>query len=308
MKFFSFKCLISLVFLTLVKSIEFNEFSLESTISKLHDKINSYQTLKSVNFTPPFTWAETVGLYKSEIRINFAGNPLFKELRNGPITSVFDNDMFSTGWIITALLESNLYGKNAPELDRERLKLALESIGKFNNKNAEKPSSSIIRTFWPQIFNQTTGQWFQQPINIQNVVTITQKYILDRIPFKTIEKILKFFKLEFLISMIERARNSPNTILKAFNIPPDFDDTYLNLGLGVALKRLNERYPKAYECWSRNNTDVLELIEMTRKYAYRPFDEDLNKNVIDPRTFFYAKKFIQEAHVNGEPLSLISTW
>ncbi len=61
--------------------------------------------------------------------------------------------MFSTGWIITCLLESNLYGQGAPEFSSDRLQLALEAIGAYHNRNENNYEKSVIRTFWPQVAN-----------------------------------------------------------------------------------------------------------------------------------------------------------
>ena len=57
-----------------------------------------------------------------------------------------------------------------------------------------------------------------------------------------------------------------------------------------------------------NNSDVEHLIDVTTKYAYRPFDSDINKNTIDPRTYFWSRNFIQQAQTDKQPLSLITTW
>ena len=303
--------IVSLLFLfanVKTTSSSLSEPPLESILLKLAEKINSYQTLKAVNFTPPFSWAKKAGLFESDIRVNFVGNPTLQKLRNSAWTSVFDNDMFSTGWIITAILEADLYGKGAPKFDADRLELALDTIGKYKNQNDPSMNQSLIRTFWPQVFNSSSGYWFQQPINIRDVVIIAQRYILNVIPFKKIEWILKYFKLNNLLDWIERFKNSPSTILDAFCIPPDFDDTYLNLGIGATLSKVADIYPEAYGSWLSGNSDVDELIKLTTRYAYRPFDSDLNRNTIDPRTYFYARNFIQEAFDNQASLGLITTW
>jgi len=213
--------------------------------------------------------------------------------------------MFSTGWILTALLEANIYGKGAPFFDPSHLQLALDAINTYSDKNQNQTS---IKTFWPQTFNRTTDTWYQEPVNIHNVIAIVRDYILDRFPFRTLEKLLKLIGLDVLAGLLERARTSTDTILDAFNIPSDFDDTYLNLGLGAALKRLQGTYGTAYASWLANNENSKELVEVTCKYAYRPFDEEIDKNVIDPRTFFYARRFIQEAATNNQSISLVSTW
>lgn len=300
--------------INLVKSSSLNvrEEPIETLIQSLSEKISKFQALKPVDFKPTLplpTWAEKVGLYRSDIRLNFAGNPVLKELRSGSVVYVYDNDMFSTGWIVTCLLEASLYGKGAPDLDSDRLQLALEAIGSFNNKNDENASKSLTRTFWPQFFNKTNGNWFQQPINIEHVAEVL-KIFDDAIPFKQFEEILKSLGLNKLAKLVEQIASAADidTLLDAFHIPPDFDDTYLNLGLGATLNKLNNKYPLAYKSWLFNNSDFEHLINVTSKYAYRPFDDDLNKNTIDPRTYYYARKFIQDAYINNEPISIITTW
>ena len=110
---------------------------------------------------------------------------------------VFDNDMFSSGWIVTALLESNLYGKYAPVFDPKRLDLVMSSMSDYNNKNDES-KTSIIRTFWQQELNTTTKIWYQQPTNIRKVTELLKDGV-DLIPFKEIIEFLKFlFKLNKL--------------------------------------------------------------------------------------------------------------
>jgi hypothetical protein len=52
--------------------------------------------LKPVEYKFP-RWEESLGLYRSEIRINFFGEQLIADLRNSKQTYVFDNNMFATG-------------------------------------------------------------------------------------------------------------------------------------------------------------------------------------------------------------------
>jgi hypothetical protein len=80
------------------------------------------------------------------------------------------------------------------------------------------------------------------------------------------------------------------------------------LGLGATLQKLSNIYPKSYSSWLNNNTDVAHLIDVTSKYAYRPFTSDINQNTIDPRTYFWSRKFIEQAQGENKSLSLITTW
>lgn len=275
---------------------------LDDLINRLADKVNSFQVLKEQNYSPPFKWAEKRGLFKSDIRVNVFGNPLVQEIRNGELTAVFDNDMFSTGWILTTMLEATLYGKGAPDLDPKRLQMALETIGSYRDHDEKNAEKSIIRTFWPQIVNETDGIWYQQPINIRNIALNIAK-----IPFDKIENVLRFLKLDKLADAVDNFKEV-GKLADEFCIPPDFDDTYLNLGLGATLYRLESVYPKAYTSWLANNTEVARLAEVTSKYAYRPFDTDFNKNIIDTRTYFWIRGFLQEAQANNQSLALITTW
>jgi hypothetical protein len=280
----------------------YNDPSLNEIIAQLGKKVDSYQVLKEQNYTLPPHWYEKLGLYRSEIRLNLFGNPLLQEFRTSELTAIFDNDMFSSGWIITALLEATQYGKGAPQLDHNRLQLALEAIGSYHNHNDQDYDHDILRTFWPQKYNATTGLWYQQPVNIFNVASF-----LNDIPFGAIETFLKKLKLDKLIPLVDGFKQLSGAV-NAFCIPPDFDDTYLNLGIGATLSRMTSLYPKAYSSWLANNTDVAQLINATVKYSYKPLDADVNSNVIDPRTFFWARNFVQEAHSNNDSVSLITTW
>jgi hypothetical protein len=43
-------------------------------------------------------WEQKLGLYRSEIRLNFFGEELVADLRHNPFVYVFDNNMFATGY------------------------------------------------------------------------------------------------------------------------------------------------------------------------------------------------------------------
>ena len=228
-------------------------------------------------------------MFRSDIRLNFVGNPILQSLRNGEV-SVFDNDMFSSGWIVTALLEANLYGKGAPVFDSNRLDLVMNAISDFNNKNDEENDKSVIRNFWQQRLNETSGFWFQEPTNIRNVAILI-KDSLNVIPWKLIESLLGKFNLERFKKFVELSEQGVKEIGKLidiFCIPPDFDDTYLNLGLGGTLSKFKSQYPDVYINWLEKNSNIEHLVDATVKYAYEPFANDFNKNTIDPRTYFYV--------------------
>lgn len=200
--------------------------------------------------------------------------------------------MFSSGWIVTALLEANLYGKGAPVFEQSRLDLALSAISDFNNKNDQENKKSVIRNFWQQKLNQTSGLWYQEPTNIRSAVFLISNSS-HLIPWKLLEELLddvNLVQLEKIVELIQTEVDllGSQALLDEFCIPPDFDDTYLNLGLGATLSKLKSQYPDIYTDWLKNNSNIDHLVNVTVKYAYEPFVDDLNKNLIDPRTYFYV--------------------
>ncbi len=54
--------------------------------------------IKPVPFKFP-QWEKKLGLYRSEIRIDFFGEPAVADLRKNKYIYVFDNNMFATGYV-----------------------------------------------------------------------------------------------------------------------------------------------------------------------------------------------------------------
>lgn len=95
---------------------------------------------------------------------------------------------------------------------------------------------------------------------------------------------------------------------RAFRIPPDFDDSFVNVGLGALLLDLGGEFPDAVALWVGQNPNAMSLVEALRQYAYRPFSGDQNVNTIDPRTFYYMRHFLGEAEARKEDIALVPTW
>ena len=78
----------------------------------------------------------------------------------------------------------------------------------------------------------------------------------------------------------------------------------MNIGLGAQLKLLQDKYPTVYPRWAQTNSNMKKLVELTLRYAYRPSTDDLDLNIIDPRTYFWMRDFIRD---NPQTI-LPSTW
>jgi hypothetical protein len=93
-----------------------------------------------------------------------------------------------------------------------------------------------------------------------------------------------------------------------FKIPPDFDDTAVNLGLGTLLKDNIQQFPYASTTWQAQNSNLSSVFNAMKHYAYKPLSGDRRVNTIDPRTYVYMRKFLEKAQQEKRDVSLVSTW
>lgn len=93
-----------------------------------------------------------------------------------------------------------------------------------------------------------------------------------------------------------------------FKIPPDFDDTSVNLGLGSLLRDNVIHFPYASAAWEGQNSNLSSVFNAMKHYAYRPLSGDRRVNTIDTRTYFYMRKFLEKAASEKKDVSLVTTW
>ena len=97
----------------------------------------------------------------------------------------------------------------------------------------------------------------------------------------------------------------------AFRIPADFDDTFVNIGLGTLLARYSSTHPSStvsYQAWSKNNTDFTQAMALLKKYAYRPFNGRLDSGMVDPRTYFYVRDYLHQVEGESKEGAFVVTW
>ena len=91
----------------------------------------------------------------------------------------------------------------------------------------------------------------------------------------------------------------------AFGIPADFDDTFVNIGLGAMLSQFST---PLFQAWSTNNSDFVQAIRALKKYAYRPFDGDLDSATIDPRSYLFFHDYLTSLNFPGQKGAYVVTW
>ncbi|XP_012938109.1 uncharacterized protein LOC101859330 [Aplysia californica] len=267
-------------------------------VQTLFEKIAEEQVQTDIPFKPFKHFGKKKGAYNSEVKLNFHGNLEMAEIRR--MLNVFDNNMFVTAWVTSSLLEASRH-EDAPVPSDHQLDLALKFMSTNHDQN--KPYNTSVMTFWQQVYNASTKCYQSTPTNLIGAIEMTYG-----MPIEEIEKILERLGFKQLAKDIESILEERETFARAFHIPPDFDDTFVNLGLGSLLYQMKDTIPGAWEIWSSQNTNISSVFTALKKYAYRPFSGDRSVNTIDTRTYFWIRGFLDEASAAKQDVALVSTW
>ncbi|XP_061197949.1 uncharacterized protein LOC133206058 [Saccostrea echinata] len=270
-------------------------------VKKLLEKVRNSQIQKTTKSLPPFSWHKEKGLFESHVKLYFHGSFSEFMLREG--FEIFDNNNFATAWITTALLEVHQLGNNRTCIDEELILNAVKAMEKFVDKNDKFNTS--VQTFWPQALNESVDTWQSTPENLLQLFAL-----FDDIPWSVILNFLQKLHLADaeMIKNIKQLLQEKDTYIKAFHIPPDFDDTFVNIGMGSLLKEMSKSFPQSFKTWMKRNSNLTSVLTALKKYAYRPMSNDSKVDSIDPRTYFYMRGFLEKARDAGDTIALVPTW
>jgi len=276
--------------------------SIQNTINELYKEIQKYQNKNDKSFIPLIQWAELKGLFQSDVRVNFVGNELKTEARRK--FAIPDSNMFVTNFVVYTLLESHKLG--SIDLDSTVLEDAIDAILTFKDKNRENYETDTVYTFWPQIYNSTMNVYSQYPMNLNHLIA----------QYGSFQKFVDFFAEEFkllnVLNDMEMIAEALDTVLMAFHIPSDADDSGCNLGLGQVLVNLpDSQFASTIANWKQSNSNITSLFDTYTKYAYRPFSSVLDENSIDPRSYYVLQGFLTAWKESGRDLNsllLPTTW
>ncbi|WAR15160.1 hypothetical protein MAR_005265 [Mya arenaria] len=270
---------------------------IKSTVESLFNKVTSEQVKQDSPFIPPLFWEKKRGTWESDVRFYFHGHEELFLMREA--FRVYDDNMFATAWITSCLLESFRYG-NAPKPLEDAVTAGVLAIEEYHDKNVNYSNS--LMTFWPQKYNATYKAWSSYPYNLHHFFDLAAST-----NFSAFEQLLDRIGLQDIAEIMERLLRTEHGYLHAFQIPPDFDDTFVNLGLGSLLAEMKDEFPAAHAQWQSQNTNVTSVFDALKKYAYRPMSSDYNVNAIDCRTYFYLRYFLQKVP-KDEDVMLVPTW
>ena len=89
-------------------------------------------------------------------------------------------------------------------------------------------------------------------------------------------------------------------------IPPDFDDSLLNVGLGSLLytSKLSKEF---YRSWKEANSNFSYIFKAIKKYAYRPFSTG-EESVVDPWSYFFIRKYLNSVQNPQYPAAYVTVY
>ncbi|XP_076465682.1 uncharacterized protein LOC143297295 [Babylonia areolata] len=267
-------------------------------VRELFDMLELLQVKQDRPFIGPGLWQEDRGIYPSYVRLNFVGSPPVAEMRN--LMSVFDNNMFATAWITSALLEAHHYTLTPRPSDQQLLD-SLDAIGAHHDRNVAYNSS--VMSFWPLAWDSNSSMWVNTPANLLHALDV-----FSQLPWDAIDKELEKLGWKELEEFLKRIVKSKAGYERVFKISPDFDDTFVNLGLGALLKDMGDSVPEPLARWTLHNSNLTSVLDALRRYAYRPFHNNSDINTLDTRAYYYMRYFLNDAAQKGLDVALVPTW
>lgn len=289
-----------------------NKYSdrIQKTIDAVYRNLQKTQSTEDAKFRffPP-RMAENKGLYRSYIHLNVMDSRnSFPSKAVRTYIKVPDSNMFVSNFVIYALLESYEYGGLI--IDNKSLKLGLSAIMEFLDKTYDKKVP--IYTFWMQEYEN--GTWAQRPENICQIVKT-----IPSIPQFLINLFTNIGMTSFA-DFLNTVNGHLETFSKIYRIPPDTDDTAINVALtGLIHKLKNKIDSNVADSWLENNSDYKSLFKYIKYFSYRPFNftqENLNttrkfsnySDLLDPRSYYMLHNFLTEKVNKKEEVILPTTW
>eukprot|EP01116_Phalansterium_solitarium_P022581 TRINITY_DN7514_c0_g1_i2.p1 TRINITY_DN7514_c0_g1~~TRINITY_DN7514_c0_g1_i2.p1 ORF type:complete len:640 (+),score=224.14 TRINITY_DN7514_c0_g1_i2:132-2051(+) len=265
---------------------------MRSTIQRLLTALHKERVPETVAFRPiPPRWAEMKGLYKSYVHINTVGGEAMDLFRRE--FAVPDSNMFVTSFVLTALLEAHQLGTIDLTPYQSELADSLATVALFRDKN--RPPSVPSYVFWPQTL--VNGTWSAGSMNLVDPLAYLGK--VDEF----VEAVFKLMHLEELLADAELVQMVVAIFTQAFRIPPDTDDSSVNLALGGTLRLLAGQFPTLYANWEAHNTDIASLFALETQYSYKPLGGNGSTamtDLIDPRTYFVLSAYLDQLNAQGE--------
>ncbi|EWS75435.1 hypothetical protein TTHERM_000985179 (macronuclear) [Tetrahymena thermophila SB210] len=278
-------CLTSSQFRINSNGLSYQE-QLKEITRRLEDQ--RYNQQKDFKFFPP-QFYEMKGLYSSNIHGNAMdkNNTFFYHLIREYVGCP-DSNMFVTNFVLSAMLDCAELG--TIEIDQEKFEESIDAILQFRDKNQKEGIPSY--SFWKQ--NYKNGTWYSYPQNLQKVAEMI--------------KIMPDWAKKLLIKLGLPFVAVADKIADAFHLPPDADDSSVNIALGIRIMNSPLIRQSIKEKWIKSNHNLQEYYQLLKKYSYKPFDvSNSSVNTLDVRTYFAFHNYLQTLNKTSN-FSVFTTW
>jgi len=227
---------------------------------------------------------------------------LRQHVKRSPRLKIPDTNAFVSFWTIDLLLEA--FEGNPDYLEAFHLKDAIEHLMEFHDHTRAEDDPLFL--FWKQ--QNLNGKW------VSNAGNLAAAYPLWKVIDKSKEKLTKPFSKQTPHEHsggLSHPNHEPKRSSSLFCLPADFDDSALNWTLGVSLFQLRNIFPELWFVYSAKKFDFSKLARHAVEYSYRPFSDEKNVNVIDPRSFYAMREFLWDLEDRGcgtSEFMLLTTW
>jgi hypothetical protein len=241
-----------------------------------------------------------IGKFQTDVHFNFVGNPEMQLLRNA--MKVSDDNMFVTSFVLEAVYEATALASDVITPDRWSVAAAVNATMGLRDRNlaADVP----IFGFWPQRqMPSTYGPvvWQQWPINLAGFSEIIAG---DGSLWQSLSDLLGIgsFWTKYGAQIVEYFHGL--TVL--FQIPSDADDSSVVMALSRAILESADAYPEAAALWSTANLNMSKAFELYDHFSYCIASNVEDKNIIDPRTYFWARPYLN--NITDKEACIVVTW
>ncbi|KAL4496470.1 hypothetical protein ABPG72_014700 [Tetrahymena utriculariae] len=266
------------------------DLSYEQQFNELSKKLEGqrYNQQKDFKYFPP-QFFEKKGLYSSNIHGNAMdqNNTFFYHLIREYVGCP-DSNMFVTNFVLSALLDCAELG--TIEIDQDMFEESIDAILEFRDKNQQEGIPSY--SFWLQDYKD--GTWYSYPQNLQKVAQMI-KIMPD-----WVKNIFQKMGLSFVAVA--------DQIVDAFHLPPDTDDSSVNIALGIRIMNSPFIRQSIKDKWIKSNHNLQGYYQLLKKYSYKPFDSSNSSvNTLDVRTYFAFHNYLQSLNKTYN-FSVFTTW
>ena len=261
----------------------------------------------------PLNFGFQKGLFEENMHYNFVGNGFQQFLRS---KSVPDNDMFVTAFVLESFFDVWLFGYNLTStlppspgdatavtvsVNDTLASMALASIMTAQDQNNLRTYPSF--GFWRQkaVTNGNITYYVTDPTNLNGLADLANLMIALAEAFMPSMK-----------KVLEAAAAFVAQLVQFFGIPSDADDTCVTLAMHHYFSRIpSNLLPETNKIFVDDflgSNDIGQTFLKLRDFAYCPSSSDENRNTIDPRSYYWARDYINKLEANESIQCIISTW